>query len=536
MIFDIFQTLPIPNNHLQGSYDVRLILLSFIVAMSASYIALDLTGRLRDANNTEASRLLWLIGGSVAMGAGIWAMHFIGMLSFTIPGVSLRYDPFWTVFSLLVAIIASSFALYLLQSTTIRLEHYIVGGIVLGLAIASMHYTGMEALLITLNIRYLPSIFFLSILIAIVASEAAIWMALKSNQVILRIRGRIKLISAFIMGIAICGMHYTGMAASIFTPLCIVTTISKTEAFDPSYLSVIIATVTFVILSIAFLASNYKEGLNQQQLERARQLGMAEISASVLHNVGNVLNSVKISTDSIAERVSESKLMGLDKLSVLLNEHKHNFTDFFQEPQGVKVVSYIDMLAKYWRDEKNAILNEINQLNKNLELITETISTQQELSKTTDFQQLFSVNELLDEALLITGLSISKAIRVEKHYDKIKPTKSDKVKLLQVLVNLMHNSKDALMESSQKNKLMILKTLKIKNEKIRIEISDNGIGISPKNLNKIFRYGFTTKVLGHGFGLHTSALSINAIGGEISVKSEGLRKGATFIIDLPVRN
>lgn len=123
-------------------------------------------------------------------------------------------------------------------------------------------------------------------------------------------------------------MHYTGMAASIFTPLCtpaiVATNVNAANSLDPTILAMAIAAVTFIILSVAFFASNYKEAMNLQQFEKARQLGMAEISASVLHNVGNVLNSVNVAAQTISERLTNVKSNRLDKLSTLLNEHQLN--------------------------------------------------------------------------------------------------------------------------------------------------------------------------------------------------------------------
>jgi len=120
---------------------------------------------------------------------------------------------------------------------------------------------------------------------------------------------------------------------------------------------------------------------------------------------------------------------------------------------------------------------------------------------------------------------------IEKQYGKINLVRIDKVKLLQVMANILRNAKDAVMESSNKDKIISIKTSIIQ-DKILIEISDNGIGILPKDTNKIFNYGFTTKKSGHGFGLHTSALAINVMGGKISVSSEGLNKGTIFTIEL----
>ena len=537
MFSNYFQLGSIPANQLTGSYDPRLVMLSYVVAVFASYIALDITGRLRDLNNTKLIYRMWLIGGAIAMGSGIWAMHFIGMLSFTIPNLTLQYSLNWTIFSLLVAIIASGFALYLLKSSVINIIHLVAGGVILGLAIASMHYTGMAAMLISLNIRYLPGIFLLSIIIAVLASEAAIWFALKSNTVVPRLRYRIKVMSALIMGFAICGMHYTGMAASVFLPLCQPVGYTA-EALDPTFLSLAIAAVTFLILGVAFSISTYKETINQQQFERARELGgLTEIAATVLHNVGNVLNSVNVSAKTISEKISASQLIGLEKLSNLLKEHQHDLGEFItNDARGKHTLDFINQLADYWREEQKEILDEANGLIKNLALIKDIISTQQNLSKKRNkIEQLVSINQLIDEALLIAGFSIQKDITIEKQYSKINHVILDNIKLLQVLDNILRNAKHALIASSNKNKKLIIKTSVINKKTIEIEIADNGIGIPSENLEKIFIFGFTTKKDGHGFGLHTGALSISQLGGKIKVTSDGHEQGATFHITLPYK-
>ncbi|HSW93973.1 MAG TPA: MHYT domain-containing protein [Gammaproteobacteria bacterium] len=531
MLTDFFQTSVIPSDQYIGSYHFGLVLLSFLTAVAASYIALDMTGRIRDISNTAKSSTLWLLGGAIAMGSGIWSMHFIGMLSFTIPGLSLRYDLFWTALSLVVAILASGFALYLLQSTRIRIEHYIMGGMILGLAIAAMHYTGMEGMLITLNVRYLPVLFFISILIAILASEAALWLALKSNHVISKLRNRFKVGSAIIMGIAICGMHYTGMAASIFTPLCAPVTSPDANVLDPTLLAIGIAGVTFIILGIAFFASTYKEAINEQQFEKARQLGMAEISASVLHSVGNVLNSVNVSAQFISEKMAKSKLSDLDKLATLFESHKKDISHFIeQDPKGEKAIEYIRALSDYWNNEQKDVSSELNRLINNMRLIKDIISTQQVLSKTIEFEEIISVNDILDEAILITGLNIPGNMTIVKKYGRINPMKTDKVKLIQIFVNLLRNAKDAVMASNHQEKIITITTSCHAN-KCKIDITDNGVGISENDLKRIFNYGFTTKESGHGFGLHTSALAVNSLGGKIESYSQGKDQGATFVLE-----
>ena len=179
MLSEFFQLGPIPENQMTGTYNFSLVILSYLVAVLASYIALDFTGRLRDISNTKESSLMLLLGGSIAMGLGIWSMHFIGMLSFTMPMMAMHYNSFWTILSMLIAIMASGFALFLLKTKTLNILHLAAGGVVLGLAIASMHYTGMEAMKTEMNLRYLPNLFILSIVIAIFAGSCVMF-ALKA--------------------------------------------------------------------------------------------------------------------------------------------------------------------------------------------------------------------------------------------------------------------------------------------------------------------------------------------------------------------
>ncbi len=536
MLSDFFQVGPIPDNQMIGMYNYSLVILSYIVAVFASYIALDFTGRLRDISNTKASTLMWLIGGSIAMGAGIWSMHFIGMLSFSMPMMAMHYNSFWTMLSMIIAILASLFALILLKSKVINIYHLAAGGVILGLAIASMHYTGMEAMKSEMNLRYLPDLFMLSIIIAIIASEAALWLALKSNQVVRRMQIRIKIVSALIMGAAICGMHYTGMAATIFTPLTEVQ--HSMNSIDQGAMALSIAGVTFVILCIAFFASTYKDAINEDKLTLARQLGMAEVAASVLHNVGNVLNSINVSAELVADKIAQSKLQNLENLSKLLYEHKHDLTKFITEDtRAIKIPDYLHKITEHWHNEFSLISNEMSILIKNIRRIVEIVSIQQELSKNIEIEQTVSIEEILDETLLITGLNNNKNIIVKKKYQNLKPILIDKIKLSQILINIITNAKDALKESSTNNKLLILNSYVEKNNNfVVISIVDNGIGILPEHIKKIFMYGFTTKKSGHGFGMHTSALAISHMGGSISVTSDGLNKGATFTLKLPYKS
>ena len=535
MLANFFQTLPLPADQMFGVYDIRLVVLSFLMATCASFIALDITGRLRDVGNTELVSMLWVAGGSVAMGAGIWSMHFIGMLAFTMPDMTMAYDPFWTAVSLAVAIFASAFALMLLKPKIIHATQLIMGGVILGFAIASMHYVGMHAMQISMHIRYMPGLFTLSIVIAVIASEVALYLALKSNQVVASMRFRLKLISAIIMGAAICGMHYTGMAAAVFTPL------SEHEAavtaLDPEVLSIGIAMVAFCILAIAVFASTFKEAKNQQLLATARQAGMAEVAASVLHNVGNVLNSVNTSAGIIVEKILEARVNELSHLSQLINENKMDFAKFVTEdPRGKELPNYIEKLAAQWQKEQAEMIAEADRLIQHINHIKMIITMQQNLSRVTNLEQIVSVENLLDEVLLITGMDDNmKGIKVEKNVSKIPPVSLDRVKFMQIMVNLVNNAKDSLIASNNNEKCLTLTATTNGNSHLNIAVTDNGVGIPAANMTSIFSYGFTTKQDGHGFGLHSSALAAKEMGGNISIESAGANKGAKFTLDVPYK-
>lgn len=254
MTQDFFLLQPIPSDAIGGSYDVGLVALSYLIAVLASYVALDLAGRIR----AERKPFFWLLGGAFAMGAGIWAMHFIGMLAFIMP-MTMQYSLFWTTLSLLIAILASGFALYLLKAKKFTHTALIYGGILIGFGIVTMHYLGMQGMEGHVRIRYLPSLFFLSILIAIIASMAALWLANSSNQGTTSRQITFKMVSALVMGAAICGMHYTGMAAAIFTPLPHM--MMPETSLIPSTLAFVVAGIVGGILLIALITSAFKQKL-----------------------------------------------------------------------------------------------------------------------------------------------------------------------------------------------------------------------------------------------------------------------------------
>src|ERR1700681_877791 len=203
---------------LVGSYNYRLVGLSIFIAILASYAALDLAGRVTSAHGRV--RLLWLSGGATAMGIGIWAMHYIGMLAFQLP-VPVRYDWPTVLLSLLVAIFASAVALFVVSRRKMGLFQATVGSIFMGGGIAAMHYIGMEAMRLPAMCHYSPALVIVSAVLAIVISFVALWLTFHFRGDTTA-GGWLKGVSALVMGAAIPVMHYTGMAAATFSPSTLV--------------------------------------------------------------------------------------------------------------------------------------------------------------------------------------------------------------------------------------------------------------------------------------------------------------------------
>ncbi|MBA3813824.1 MAG: EAL domain-containing protein [Alphaproteobacteria bacterium] len=247
-----FVTGPLPTDAMGGTYNLLLVFLSYVIASIASYVALDMSAHLRKPT-TPAFRAIWLAFGSFVMGLGIWSMHFVGMLAFIMP-MSMSYSLVWTGASMFVAVVASLIAFLLFMIQQPRPKHYLMSGIALAAGIAAMHYTGMAGME-GVKIHYVAGLFFLSILIAIVASMAALWLSVQSDRGTFAKRTRLKLGSALIMGLAIAGMHYTGMAAAIFTPIGVMT---STFPIEQITLAIYVTVGSLSIMAFALTGSIYK--------------------------------------------------------------------------------------------------------------------------------------------------------------------------------------------------------------------------------------------------------------------------------------
>jgi signal transduction histidine kinase len=283
--------------------------------------------------------------------------------------------------------------------------------------------------------------------------------------------------------------------------------------------------------------------LNQTIIETARAGGMADVATSILHNIGNVLNSVNVSLNLLNENLKQDYYKEFFDVGTLLKQHQSDLAPYLlSDAHGKLIPKYIIAIAENMELEHTSNLHELINLNEKVQHIKDIVASQQSFSIFKNSLDTVSPPDVVDFAIQISGYQLDwQGIRLVKSYEKdIIPAYLDKAKLVQVVVNLIRNAKDALEEDPSKDKeKMITVSIKApKNEPdhILISVQDNGKGIAAENLEKIFTFGFSTKIHGHGIGLHSSCLAIKEMGGRLLVNSEGIGRGAIFTIDLPTKN
>jgi PAS domain S-box-containing protein len=277
------------------------------------------------------------------------------------------------------------------------------------------------------------------------------------------------------------------------------------------------------------------EAAHQRLIETSRLAGMAEVATDVLHNVGNILNSVNVSCSLAVDRVKASNAASLSKVSAMLEENRGRLGEFLvNDPRGQRIPGFLAALAEHFTSEQSALLQELEQLRENVEHIKQIVAMQQSYAKVAGVMESVSAAQLVEDALHINGAALARhTVQVRREFEETPPIVTDKHRVLQILVNLIHNAKYALDDSGRPDRLMTLRVGGDGDGHVKIQVSDNGIGIPPENLTRIFGHGFTTRHNGHGFGLHSGALAVRELGGSIQAQSEGLGKGATFTLLLP---
>ena len=273
----------------------------------------------------------------------------------------------------------------------------------------------------------------------------------------------------------------------------------------------------------------------KQLLETSRLAGMAEVATSILHNVGNVLNSVNVASSCAADSIRNSKVATLSKLAELLRQHQDNWPAFATtDSRGQRLPEFVSQIAEHMLAEQAAVLKELDELQKSVDHIKDIVITQQAHTKVSGVTEEVQASELVRDALQLNAAALaSKDIRILEEFAPAPPLTVDRHKVLSILVNLIQNAKHACDDSGRPDKHL---TLRVANGDGRIKISviDNGVGIQPQDMTRIFNHGFTTRKNGHGFGLHSGALAARDMGGSLRVHSEGPGQGAVFTLELPL--
>ena len=474
-----------------GTFDPYLVALSLLVASFASYTALDLGGHVGAARGW--ARRIWLVVAAITMGGGIWSMHFIGMLAFVMP-IPMSYDIGLTTLSLLVAIVVTGGGFYVISRPNVAPPRLALGGIFMGLGIAAMHYTGMAALRGQAELSYDRLLVAFSLVIAVGASTAALWLAFRTTGLSQKVAGGI------VMGLAISGMHYTAMGAAMFAPRGPVLDAALNTNRGQTSLALAVAGTTFVILAFASTASLSEQKRAEAALRQARAdlarvnrvTTVAELTASLAHEVSQPVSAAVINGHACL------RWLGGDTPN--LEEARAAATRMVTDgTRAAEIISRIRLL----------------------------------FNKGTSQREWLDVNEVIREIIvLLRG-------ELDRHSISVRPdlaaglpqVMADRVQLQQVMMNLISNSIDAMKDLDGSRELAI-KSERAENEQLMVSVTDTGVGLPPQQADQIFDAFFTTKLHGTGMGLSISRSIVESHNGRLWAAANSPR-GASFHVMLP---
>ena len=564
---------------LHGIYDIHLVLFSIAIAMLTAYTTLDLARRVTDAKSQ--SRWRWLLGGAIAMGIGIWAMHFIAMLAFSLP-IPIDYDWLTVLISVLPAIFASGLALYLVSQREFGILRLLSGSLIMGIGISAMHYMGMAAIRLPAKISYDLSVVALSIAIAILISLVALWVGfnLRANSTLTG--SFLRICAAILMGAAIPSMHYIGMMATHFSVIESVE-FSAVDTATTYWIAAIIGLFTLLLLGWTLLTSFFNEQLSVQLVKTADLKEKEECLKQALQNQEALAalaesRSKELEIAILALQKAQMQFIQTEKMSSLgqmvagvaheinnpanfiygnlfhmeiylrqLLELINTYEQHYPTPVLAVQAQLESIDLPFLREDLPKLLNSMQAGAIRIKYIVESLRNFSRL----DEAQLKAVDihEGLNSALLILQNRLSYApnnrpeIVVIKEYGNLPLINCYPGQLNQVFFNILTNAIDVLQEKlnnitlqSSFTPLIRITTTVHQVGWINIQIFDNGSGISEDVQNKIYDPFFTTKPVGQGTGLGLSIsyqIVVKTHGGKlncISVKEQG----TNFQIDLPI--
>ena len=571
-----------------GTYQFPLVALSLAIATLASYTALDLSGLISLLD--RRLRFSWLVAGAAAMGTGIWATHFIGMLAFSLP-VPLGYDFRMTFLSLAIAIVVSYFALNAITRPRLRPERLAVGGILMGLGIAGMHYVGMTALQMEPPITYAPMLFVASVLVAVAVSTVALWIVHRlsvetASGLILK-----RICAAVVMGVAIAGMHYSGMAAAQFMPNAVCTTL---DGIRGAWLAGTIALFTVTILTATLVVSRFDartaflRGRNDAlEVQVKRRTGELEgVLRQYERSVIALEQARKMMEEEIEQRKAVQQRLEIEKEQQrrLIQELEETHRQLLQSEKLASIGQLAAGVAHEINNPISFVHANLNTLKRWVAQLLEVIVAQEAVTGAPAASMLAPVSRMAGELdldyvrndiMMLVEESLEGAMRVRqivrdlrdfsrpsgdewamadlhaglestlnvvhneikykatvvREYGELPLIECNAAQLNQVFMNLLVNAAQAMREQGT----ITIRTT-CQGDSACIAVTDTGVGIAQEILGRIFDPFFTTKPQGQGTGLGLSISHgiVEHHRGRIDVKSQP-GQGTTFTVILPLR-
>lgn len=281
-----------------------------------------------------------------------------------------------------------------------------------------------------------------------------------------------------------------------------------------------------------------KDRLYQQLMQASRQAGMADVASSVLHNVGNVLNSINVSTETLLKTLKRPMVEDVCRIASMFHEHQDDLHQFLTvDPKGKQIPSYLGLVAESLSGSHQTIQGELNSLVNRVDHIKQVIMAQQDIAHAGNVREAALAEDLMEQAL---GMAIPEPkkcqIEIVREYSPVPKIMTDRHQVLQILVNMITNARNAMNEYPGRAHRLVLRVGVTQNDRqsVQLEVTDTGCGIAAENLPRLFAQGFTTRKTGHGLGLHSAAISAKNLGGSIQAQSVGEGHGATFTLNLPL--
>jgi signal transduction histidine kinase/CheY-like chemotaxis protein/HPt (histidine-containing phosphotransfer) domain-containing protein len=517
-------------------YELWLVLASIGVAILASYVALSLASRVSVARSRRAS-LFWLVGGAVSMGVGIWSMHFVGMLAASLP-IPMAYNVGWTLLSLAIAIVISGFSLFYVNRDTLGWRRLVLGGIVMGIGIASMHYTGMAALEVSPSITYSSWLFIASVVIAMVASCAALWLFFTLRSASIANPAWKRGASAVVMGFAIVGMHYTGMAAASFAPNTICTV--QAENINNAWLGVAIIGASVMFLMVTLLISLVDSHLADRAARHAAML--TEMNERLRQEAAALASANEKLRAEIEERILAQKtLVTVHSANQAKSAFLATMSHEIRTPMN-GIFGMLELLSMTKLNaEQQATLDVVRGSSKSLLRIIDDILdfSKIEAGKLDLRPEPTSLKEVIDDLhRLYSGNASSKGLTMQSSTDaRISPAVLvDPLRLRQILNNLVSNAIKFTPEGAIEIRAELLERANGKDQ-VCISVHDTGVGVSTANQALLFQpfsqgdIDTTQQFGGTGLGLAICRRLAQMMGGRVEMRSQ-LGTGTTVLLTL----